>query len=85
MIADPLRDNALLAVELGALGDTLDDHIHLAVGLSKAVGEDQLVRRCAGCLFPFPQPIRPVGSGTTRSSQFFGVKRQWGCAFTRTS
>jgi hypothetical protein len=37
--------HALPAVEAGAIDDTLDDHIHLAVGFAAAVGEDQLIPR----------------------------------------
>ena len=57
MIADPLRDNALLAVELGAFSDTLDDHIHLAVGLAAAVREHKLVGCRAARFFPFFEPL----------------------------
>ena len=67
---------ALPAVEPGALRDALDDHIHFAVGLASAVRNTRLVRRRAACASFrfFNRSIKTCGSGTTRSSQFFGVK-----------
>ena len=44
--------HAPLAVEAGAIADTLDDHIHLAARLATAVGEEQLIRRRAAGLLP---------------------------------
>ena len=54
-------------------------------GLPRPLGKTRLVRRC----LPPPlsvfrsRSIKPAGRGTTRSSQFFGVKRH--CAFAVTA
>ena len=53
--------HALLAVEAGALGNALDDHIHLAVGFAATIGEDKLVRCCLARLFPLSQALDQTG------------------------
>ena len=55
-------------------------------GLPRPLGKTSWFGVALRASFRFlKRSIKPDGSGTTRSSQFFGVKRQCGFAFTRTS
>src|ERR1700678_1325413 len=56
-----LLSHALLAVEAGAFGNAIDDHIHFAVGFAATIGEDKLVRCCLALLFPLSQALDQTG------------------------
>jgi hypothetical protein len=55
-----VRGHTPPAIEAGTLGDTLDDHVHLAVQASPTVGEEEMVWCRFTFLFQFAQNVRSI-------------------------
>ena len=82
-VGEGMPDGAVGTIQFAAPRDSLQFLQHGAVGAAGFTGEDRIVRGCALGPEHFKHGDQFLGTGTSRSSQFLGLKSQWGLAVTR--